>query len=367
MRILIVAFSKIKYAPYINFYLENIDASRHDVHLLYWNRDLKAEDVSHLKDVKLHEFRCYMEDDIPKTQKFGKFFEFRRFTINVLREESFDILFILTSLPSVLLYDQLKKQYSGRYIFDYRDYTYEWFAPYKWLLHRVIHHSRAAYVSSDAFRRFLPKNASEKIHTSHNILLDSLNHREDGIAKRTLSNKIRISFWGFIREKDINCALIQKIAADSRFELHFYGREQSIALSLKKYAAEIGAENIVFHGEYRPEDRYDFVAKTDIIHNLYQSSNMMPAMSNKYYDGVIFRLPQLCTQGSFMAEQCEKAGVGKAVDVFSNDFLDKVYAYYSELDRPVFNAACDSEMERVYKEYIHGCKIIYASTEKTVQ
>ena len=48
MKILIMGFSKIKYMPYMNFYLENINADKNDVHLLYWNRDLKPEDVSAL-------------------------------------------------------------------------------------------------------------------------------------------------------------------------------------------------------------------------------------------------------------------------------------------------------------------------------
>ena len=46
MKILIMGFSKIKYMPYINFYLGNIDVAANDVHLLYWNRDLMPEDTT---------------------------------------------------------------------------------------------------------------------------------------------------------------------------------------------------------------------------------------------------------------------------------------------------------------------------------
>ena len=56
MKILIMGFSKIKYMPYINFYLGNIDVAANDVHLLYWNRDLMPEDTTVLKGVTLHEF-----------------------------------------------------------------------------------------------------------------------------------------------------------------------------------------------------------------------------------------------------------------------------------------------------------------------
>ena len=53
----------------MNFYLDNIDTKENDVHLLYWNRDLKEEDTSFLKNVTLHEFRCYQEDDVSKFSK----------------------------------------------------------------------------------------------------------------------------------------------------------------------------------------------------------------------------------------------------------------------------------------------------------
>ena len=49
MKILIVGFAKIKYMPYLNVYLENIDRVKNDVHLVYWNRDMKQEDTELLE------------------------------------------------------------------------------------------------------------------------------------------------------------------------------------------------------------------------------------------------------------------------------------------------------------------------------
>ena len=46
MKILLAGFAKIKYMPYVNFYLDNIDREKHEVHLVYWNRDLAEEDLS---------------------------------------------------------------------------------------------------------------------------------------------------------------------------------------------------------------------------------------------------------------------------------------------------------------------------------
>ena len=76
---------------------------------------------------------------------------------------------------------------------------------------------------------------------------------------------------------------------------------------LKSFTQKLGASNVVFHGEYNPKERYRFVQNTDVIHNIYsESENMMSALSNKFYDGVIFYKPLLCMEGSFMGAIAQK-------------------------------------------------------------
>ena len=350
MKILIVGFTKIKYMPYMNFYLDNIDVSRNDVHLLYWNRDLTDEDTMSL-DITLHEFKCYQEDDASKLSKLSSFRKYRIFALKLLKEHCFDFIIVLHSLPGVLIAGELKKNYQHKYIFDYRDSTYEAFRPFKSIVADLVKGSCATFVSSDAFRRFLPQSESAKIFTSHNILIDSLSHREEKEKHGIPSDKIRISFWGFIRHEKINREIIRKIAADKRFQLHYYCREQQIALNLKQYAKEIGAVNVFFHGEYKPENRYEFVRKTDIIHNIYYDKNTMLAMGNKYYDGLIFRIPQICMKDSYMAEQAAKYGTGFACNPYDNDFAKQVFQYYQAIERDSFRKNCDSLLKNVLAEY----------------
>lgn len=357
MKILIMGFSKIKYMPYMNFYFDNIDKSENEVHILYWNRDLQSEDLSKYDGCTFHEFKRYQEDDVSKVSKVASFAKYRKFAKSLLKKEKFDFIIVLHSLTGVLVADVLKKCYHNKYIFDYRDSTYEKFAPFKRVIGEIVSYSAATFVSSDAFRRFLPADCAEKIYTSHNILLDSLAHRDEKALYGIPSDKIRIAFWGFIRHEEINKEIIRKVAADSRFELHYYGREQQVALNLKAYAAELNAKNVFFHGEYTPEQRYEFVRQTDIIHNIYYDANMMLAMGNKYYDGLIFRIPQICMPGSFMGECVERAGVGLVCDPHDADFTERMYAYYRGLDQSTFDRNCDVELEKIMEEYIRGTAI----------
>ena len=73
MRILLVGFAKIKYMPYVNFYLDSIDRERHEVHLIYWNRDLKDEDLSKYEGVTLHESDAFRRITFLTPQRSGAF------------------------------------------------------------------------------------------------------------------------------------------------------------------------------------------------------------------------------------------------------------------------------------------------------
>ena len=355
MKILIIGPGKLKYMPYLHFYLDNIDWNVNEIHVVYWNRDEKSEDISKYQGLTLHEFKCFMVNDAPLKEKFAKFKQFRVFCKRILKEFHFDKLIILHSLPGIMLLDIIVGQYKNKYILDYRDSTYEYKFIFRYLVGKLVKCSYCTFVSSDAFRKYLPDSERSKTYTSHNLLEDSLNHRD---YQKIPSDKIRVAFWGFIRYVDINSVLIDRIAADNRFELHYYGREQKDALELKQYAKDKNYQNVFFHGEYNPEDRYEFVKNTDIIDNIYLNPNMLLAMGNKYYDSLIFRIPQVGYKDAFMTKMCVEHGVGVALNPWEEDFCNKLYSYYSSLVRESFNNNCDKELNRVYDEYNAGKRII---------
>lgn len=353
MRVLILGFSKIKYMPYANFYLNNLNKDHCEIHFLYWNRDQKAEEVSELKGISLHEFFYKQQDEVFRLTKIKAFLKYRKYAKKVIKEIQPDFIIVLHTLPAVLMLHELRR-YRDRFIFDYRDSTYEKFWLFRNMVHAVVNCSKATFVSSDAFRKFLPAKAKNKIFTSHNLLKEDFKHRNEKEIYGTPSEKIRLSFWGLIRNEEINRQIINKISNDERFELHYYGREQQTALNLKQYAESINARNVFFYGEYTPQDRYSFVGKTDIIHNIYSDDNMMLAMSNKYYDGITFRIPQICMPKSFMGKRAEMCGVGKQIDPYSNTFTQDIYEYYQGIDKAQYIDYTEKEYCRVVDEYKQG-------------
>lgn len=362
MKILLLGFAKIKYMPYLHFYLDHIPQG-HEIHVVYWNRDKKPEDISRFSQIHLHEFACYQEDNVSPILKVVSFAKYRRFVKGIFDSHCFDFVICLHTFPCVLMQSELRTVYKDRYIFDYRDSTYEHFAPFRKLIGGLVADSYATFVSSDGFRKLLPASCESKIYTSHNLLLSSLAHRAEMIESDAKYPKLRIGFWGYIREEKLNKHLIACVAKDQRFELHYYGKEQLIAQRLKQFAAELNAENVCFHGEYSPEERYEFAKNTDLLHNLYEDPNMMMAVSNKYYDGLLFYLPQICTKESVMGEKVDAAGVGITCYPYSDTILNDLWDYYHGLNRNVFADNCDKTLNRILCEYHTGRKIIEDALE----
>ena len=251
------------------------------------------------------------------------------------------------------------------YIFDYRDYTYERFGGFKKIIGQIAEGSYATFISSEEFRSIFPRSSLKKIYISHNFTIEDMKHREKKVSLRKSQEIIRIGYWGYIRDEQLNREIIRKIAADKRFELHYYGKEQKIALRLKAYANAIQATNIFFHGAYIPEERYEMVREIDLVHNIFDDSNMMSAVSNKFYDGHVFYIPQLCMEGSFMEKQVTSYGTGFACNPYKDNFTEAVYCYYHHLDWSSFETLCDAVIERVYCEYKKGYHIIKKAISDT--
>lgn len=355
MKVLLLGFSKISYMPYMYFYLEQLEG--HEIHLIYWDRDGRIDSPVPKEIYKSYKFENHIEEQFSIKKKLPSFLKYRRFAKKIISRENFDFIIVLHSTPGITIVDLLKKHYKNKYILDYRDISHENNKYYRNIVHCLVNNSAATFVSSNAFRKYLPN--TEKVYTSHNLLLDSLNYRDVRSRKNREANPIRIRYWGLIRHTDINLAIIKKLANDYRFELHFHGREQETARILKQYCSDNKIINVFFYGEYAPNERYSFAKETDMIHNFYENdARMINATGNKIYDGMVFRIPQLCTLGSHMSELISKEKIGVGLNPYSDTFNDEVYQYYNSINWSSFENSCDIALNNVLVEYNSSIKVI---------
>ena len=353
-KVLIIGFTKIRYMPYLTFYLNAIDTEKNDVTLFYWNRD-ENPDIEPSKSITTKMFHFVMRDSEPKYRKIPAFLKFRKAVIKELCQTHYSFIIVLHTLPGVLINDVLLRNYKGRFILDYRDYTYEKIGIYKKIIENLARAARVTFVSSNAFRSYLPQ--LDNIYTSHNITLNTLENRP---KNRSLQYKpIRIRYWGLIRYAKTNIRIIKQIKNDDRFEMHFHGRMQGEAEEIQRYCKDNCVNNVFFHGEYKPNERIDFARETDLIQNAQDYDEITKnAVSNKFYDGAIFYIPQLCTDISFMGQCLKKYGLGLPFDSGADNIADQIYYYISRLNYEQFKRSCDAYVEEVLREYQTGIKIL---------
>ena len=92
----------------------------------------------------------------------------------------------------------------------------------------------------------------------------------------------------------------------------------------------------------------------NILNNCYgytigAGNKLKYAVSNRFYDGIIYHIPQLVEPNGYKTEWAEKAGLGVAY--FPDDgFADKLYKYYQSINADEFDNACQNEIKRVINE-----------------
>ncbi len=350
MRVLLLGFGKIAYMPYMNFYLDAL-SGRNDIvyDLIYWDRDGKPDSTVPEIIKNVYKYEAHLEEQLPFKSKLKYFYGYRKFAMKMLRNNRYDRIVVLHTTPGLTLLDYLRKYYKGRYILDFRDISYEYIPIYRMLVGKLSQNAAVTFVSSNAFRKFLP--SQERVYTIHNYLEDSLKHiglRSEFPRRRDV---LRISYWGLVRHATANMKIIDALGNDPRFELHYYGRMQQAGRDMEAHAKEKSYSNVFFHGSYMPTERYTFAAETDLIHNIYALDHTMGnAMGNKYYDGIIFEIPQICTEGSHMGDTISERGVGVTVDLDNKDMADILWNYYQQIDWEEFIEKCNKARELVLSE-----------------
>jgi hypothetical protein len=339
----------MKFMPYVFVYLQQLIELKCEITLFYWDRR-GEDDIPLPNEVEVICHKYLLENQIPKYRKIIAFLKYRRAAIKVMKARHYDKVIIFNTHFAVLLSDILLKHYRHKYIFDYRDETFERYKLYQKRLESIVLNSETTFISSDGFRQFMPPY--EYVYTMHNMTMADLAHREERRVFPRERDVIRIAFWGFVRDTEINIRLIEEFGNDKRFELRYYGKlEKQTGLAMHRYCTENAIHNVYLHGEYYPEERYKFARTTDILLNAYteRKGENKRAMSNKFYDGIIFYIPQICTHGVFAGEEVVKHGVGIAFDP-ARPFADRLYQYYNDMDWGTFEKNCDVRLDAVLKE-----------------
>lgn len=342
----IVFCGDIRRCPYLLRYTERLENAKVEYEVLFWNRGaLKPNLAANYKY-----FDKPSAEDLKKIRKLFDFWEFRRWVNKQLSRSKPNGIIFLSTLCGVLLWD-VAKEYKNRYIFDIRDYSYENKGIFRQVEKKIIADSFFTTISSKGFHAFLP---DYDYVVAHNF------NRNDMVKQFSFVRQqepYQIVWNGVIRFFDYQKQFLDLFKNDSRFLLVYHGEGAALENYIT-YCSENEINNVKFTGLYDNRDKLKLVRDASFLNNCYGDGNddaLKYAISNRFYDGLIYHIPQIVDNDGYKAMETKRLGVGLRVEP-TKDLPEILYQYYNSLDIKVFNEACKKALEEIIAEddlFIH--------------
>lgn len=337
----IIFIGDMMYCPYFSKYKSILEKYHMEYHIIYWNRSGEEGEVQD-NYISFHRKSVLNKR---KIWKIKDFILYRKWLIDLMKSKKYNKLILLSTLSGMLVADILVKNYKHQYIFDIRDYSYENIGLYKIIEKILIKQSAFTTISSYGFKKFLPK---EKYLITHNILLSEQKAKRK--FAKTKNKKLNFVWMGSIRYFQHQKKIIEKLDRDGRFYIIFHGTGPELDL-FKQYVKEHRFQHVYFTGKYSYTEKEKLLEKADILNNSYKrNKETRYAVSNKFYDGVNYHIPQLVETHCYKADIVNKYQLGIALDIEDKDFASKLYDYYFNLDEEKFNLSCDSLLHKIVDE-----------------
>lgn len=337
----IVFIGDLYVCPYLNSYIKQLDAKNVQYDVLFWNR---SNEKFCLPDNYIYCNIASLEEQW-KVTKLLDFIRFRFWLTKRLRQRKYEKLIILSTLSGMIIPDVLLK-YGGKYFFDIRDYSYESHRIFYAIEKRIIDRSFVTAISSPGFQNFLPEHGYV---IAHNFQRDELLFQNNMLHKKIRGDTLNLVWNGTMRYFEHQKKIIDRLANDSRFAIYYHGAGPELE-QYRAYCHSIDAENVFFTGKYDNADKVKLLKHADIINNSYwleKEAEIRFAISNRFYDGLIYRIPQLVETGTYKTEICQKYGIGIGLDPSQDDFADLLYDWYFGIDEVRFNTECALMMRKV--------------------
>lgn len=340
MKIGIITPANLWNCPYVDIYRRILDKEQVSYDIITWCRDGKDEDgcIQYKSRRPLNNL----------FRKFVSYLYFASFLKKTIRINKYEKLIVFTPQTGILISSFLKKNYKGKYIFDYRDLSIE----QKWYFKRsflsLLDNSAANVISSPGFKRCLPPC---KYILSHNFdvnaVKQAIGSRDE--AKFGSEDNIDVLTIGGIRDYSSNVQVIDALSNNSRFTIRFVGKGGAAKL-LEEHCKQNQIKNVGFVGFYRKFQEAAYI-KTSTFLNIFYPRIIShdTALSNRFYNSLIYRKPMIVTKNSCQGYYAEKFNVGIAIQDCSN--LEKELLSFMKQDYNAYAERCDKLLEDFLKDH----------------
>lgn len=347
MKILLIGFFGRTYMPYIEHYERLLKSKKISYDVCFFDRS-----STKYMDIKKMEFGVeYIFHHKTNANVFSKFlpaFNYINEVKRIIRKNKYDKLIVFTTMPVALMAVLLSSKYSGKFIFDYRDYTYEKIYLFRKIIENVMRKASLVCFSSKGYLTYYPKLDNYII--THNIT--NLESHVDFSSDLKAKSHICIGFLGYVRYFDVNSRLIKAFANERTYSLAYIGSTFSDC-DLEGFCKSLNIKNVTFEGTFDNSEKPNLYEKIDIINSIYSlnSPEVKQAVPNRIYDAVLYKKPIIVAKGTYLAKLVETYGVGIVVDPFSDNMKSDICNYVLNFDNYNFLKNCNRFLEDVKNDF----------------
>lgn len=280
MKIGLIIPANIKYAPYVQYYLQYFDQNGIIYEVISWNKCGINEDVAYSYSFKVNDKNLLF--------KIIGYIGYAAFVYKILKFREYDGIIIFTIAPAIILHKILITKYARKFIFDIRDDS-KLKGIFRSAFKELVANAYAIVSSSTEYKKWIGR----EVTICHNVDIKSL-HDNEYINHFCITKPYRIMFAGsFLLEWDTNLKMLKIIGNSKNIKFIFWGPESDEKKRLKKFVEKNVLNNTSFFGTYKKEDIYEFYReKADVVNIIRKKSIINKnALPNKFYDAVIAGKP----------------------------------------------------------------------------
>lgn len=340
--VLVIGMYTRTYMPYVKKYENILKVNGIEYELTCFDRDISKNEIEKTGNVYFYRNKV----GTSKIRKLIPYIKYFCFVRKLIQKKQYDRIIVLTTIPAVFFQHILIGRYRNKYLFDFRDISFEKYSFYRKRVNKIINNSYASFLSSKGFFGVL-KNDSVKMHLVHNSPEKIVNTY---IAKE-FSSVIEIGFVGYVRYFDVNSKMVRSFKNRRRYHLSYVGIPYDDC-DIKGLCEKEDIQNVSFVEFYKNEEKEKIYSGIDIINSIYslRSKEVVPAIPNRIYDAAMYKKPILVSKGTYLAELVQKYGVGCVIDCEHDDFYQKVEAYVAGFDCKSFEENCNRFLKDIEKD-----------------
>ncbi len=310
MKVALLLPGSIWYAPYVRIYTNILRQNGVCFDIISWNREGDDRPEGFQYNVP-----CAKGHGSAGWKAYQGYIKFIKKTI---KEQGFDKLIVFGPQMTCMLSTYLLRHFRGRYMIDYRDLSIEQKIGFRQLFAIMLKHSCLNVISSPGFKRCLPKRDYQ---ISHNFNVEAVEKALTKSCEKEFhfaGEVVDVLTIGGIRDYSSNIEVVKNLANKDGFRLRFVGKGGA-ATQIEKYCKENGIINIHFHGFYQKQEEPEFIRESTFMNIFYpRKISHDTAMSNRFYNSLIYRRPMIVTKDTTQGDFAEKYKLGVSVTDCSN-------------------------------------------------